>query len=511
MKKMRKKSFVAVCMLLVLMVGLISTDRYQVSAEEVDGTNLVLNPLYEEVLDTDTEAAELAEIENSGIMLLEEGEIYATEKGVIDYLKSQMVQRKNTIICLLDPNAYRADTFNYVFDRAIAHTEDGNGQEGDSLAFGWKSRKGKISQTSEYVQLTYYLTYYTDLEQERALTNAVHLAMEEMELDKKSDYEKIKTIYQYVCDNVDYDYDSITGELKYTPYSALCNGTAVCQGYAVLFYRFCIEADISARVIGGIGNDVLHAWNIVELNEEYYNLDSTWDGEYETTTWNWFLKNEADFSGHEREEVYQTREFCAAYPMAEKSYVEDTKQNIEKKYTGLKNEGGIWKYYEDGAWNTEKYGYVNFEGSKFLVAHGKVAVEMNGLVQDPIQISDWYYLANGQAQTQYTGLAEYDGEWFYVDEGKLDTELSGYVSYDGGLFYIGIGRIMREVNGLAQDLDTQDWYYLAEGQVQTQYTGLAEYDGAWFYVENGVLADNHTGYVKYDGAVFYVENGRVKG
>ena len=505
MKKMRNKSFFAVCMIMVLLAGVVLTDSYQISAEENDGTDLVLNPLYENVLDVAEEAARFEGMENSGIMPLEEP-FYGTEKGIIDYLKSQMVQRNNTIVCLLDSSEYRADSFNYIFERAIAHTEGGRGQEGDSLAFGWKSRKGKILETGDYVQLTYYLTYYTDFEQEKVLTEAVNLAMDEMALAGKSDYEKIKTIYQYVCDNV--NYDSNMGELKYTPYSALCNGTAVCQGYAVLFYRFCTEADISTRVIGGIGNEIPHAWNIVKLNGKYYNLDSTWDGEYETTTYNWFLKSDADFSKHIREDAYLTEEFYTAYPMAEMSY---NPQSADDYYTGLRNEDGIWKYYENGVWNTEKYGYVEYNGGKFLIAYGKVAVEINGLALDPTSTADWYFLSHGQVQTQHMGLALYDGEWFYIEDGKLATEMVGYVPYDGSLFYVAGGRILQEVNGLAQDPVTGKWYYLSHGQVQTQYTGLAEYDGEWFYVENGVLADTYIGYVNHNGTDFYVEYGMVKG
>ena len=81
--------------------------------------------------------------------------------------------------------------------------------------------------------------------------------------------------------------------------------------------------------------------------------------------------------------------------------------------------------------------------------------------------------SNGQVQTQYTGLALYDGEWFYINKGKLDTKLAAYVEYDGGLFYVAAGRILKEVSGLAQDPNGPDWYFLAEGQAQTQYTGLA--------------------------------------
>ena len=155
-------------------------------------------------------------------------------------------------------------------------------------------------------------------------------------------------------------------------------------------------------------------------------------------------------------------------------------------------------------------GFVNYMGGKFFMNNGAVDTAANGLVQDIKNVNDWYYCALGQAQTQYTGLAQYDGAWFYITNGKLDTKLAAVVDYDGGKFLVAAGRILTEVSGISQDPLSGTWYYFADGQAQTQYTGLAQYDGAWFYIVNGVLAENYTGTVQYDGSTFNVVNGMVK-
>ena len=137
-----------------------------------------------------------------------------------------------------------------------------------------------------------------------------------------------------------------------------------------------------------------------------------------------------------------------------------------------------------------KNGLVEFNGGKFIVTDGVVQTQVNGLWQNEKVFGgddEWYYFADGQAQTQYTGLVQYDGQWFYVTEGRLDTALAAVVDYDGGKFLVAAGRILKEVSGLAQDPATGIWYYFAEGQVQTQYTGPAEYDGATFNVVNGMI------------------------
>jgi hypothetical protein len=82
--------------------------------------------------------------------------------------------------------------------------------------------------------------------------------------------------------------------LKHTAYAAAINHTAVCQGYAVLFYRLALECGIDARVIAGKGKGANgwedHAWNIVKLGGNYYLLDATWDAGKTPMYYQYFLK-----------------------------------------------------------------------------------------------------------------------------------------------------------------------------------------------------------------------------
>ena len=178
---------------------------------------------------------------------------------------------------------------------------------------------------------------------------------------------------------------------------------------------------------------------------------------------------------------------------------------VEKKQ-GLVYEDGFFKYYENGAVNTEKFGFVSFEGGSFMVANGAVA-PVNGLVQDPEHPENWYFCAGGQVQA-VTSLVEYDHEWFFVENGLLNTGLRGFVDYNGGTFYIGAGQLQRQVNGLAQDPWSKEWYFCSQGQIQRDYTGLAQYDGAWFYVQKGKFDPAYNGTITYDGAEFNIVAGQ---
>ena len=176
-------------------------------------------------------------------------------------------------------------------------------------------------------------------------------------------------------------------------------------------------------------------------------------------------------------------------------------------------DGTVCVVMKDGSTKDHFTGMADYEGGKFLMVEGAVAKEVNGAQLDPVRGDIFYFLANGQVQYYYEGLAEYNGKWFYIKDGAVQTQMNALVDYDGGKFLVAVGRIVDEYNGLAQDpqnTQTGDWYYFADGQAQTQYTGLVRYDNAWFYVINGKLAADFNGSVDYDGATFRVENGMVK-
>ena len=212
-----------------------------------------------------------------------------------------------------------------MFQKAIKHT--GNGKEGDYLKWhcqGWTVKANISGNSNEGYDLNifYDVSYLSSLEQEEKVDEEVSNLLKSLDLSNKTDYQKVKAIYDYICSNVTYDHDNLNDEsysLKYTAYAALINKTAVCQGYASLFYRLALDAGVDTRVISGEAGGP-HAWNIVKLNGKYYNLDSTWDAG--RSTYAYFLKNTNDFDNHVRDNDYQSNDFIEEYPMWDKSYTE---------------------------------------------------------------------------------------------------------------------------------------------------------------------------------------------
>lgn len=237
-----------------------------------------------------------------------------------------------------------------LFAKAIAHT--GVGKEGDYILWNCQgytvgATQEASSQGSGYdVHITFTFTYLSDADQEAQMDQAVADLLSSLDLSSKTDYQKIKAIYDYICSNITYDYDNLYDDsytLKHSSYAALINKKAVCQGYASLFYRLALEAGIDARVISGDSGGP-HAWNIVKIEGSYYNLDSTWDAG--NTEYEYFLKNAKDFPNHTRDAAYTTAAFTSSYPIAATSYavhgsiqdyaykITNNGQVIITKYTG---------------------------------------------------------------------------------------------------------------------------------------------------------------------------------
>ncbi len=224
---------------------------------------------------------------------------------------------------VVDDSDEAGEVLSDIFWEALEHT--GVPGEGDNLLYqfarmvpsgGWYNSGGK-----SYMEIDFTMEYYTTAAQEQEMDKAVDEVMAELNLEDMTQYQAICAIYDYICMNVVYDYENVgdsSYRLQFTGYAALVQGIAVCQGYANLFYRLALEADIDCRIIGGSSFGEGHAWNIVELDGVYYNVDSTWDaGE---TDYDYFMLNMEDFEDHDRDPEYLTDEFFTDYPMAEESY-----------------------------------------------------------------------------------------------------------------------------------------------------------------------------------------------
>ena len=114
------------------------------------------------------------------------------------------------------------------------------------------------------------------------------------------DYDKVFAIYQYVTSNIKYDYYmaslsgmDLTNYLGTVPYPAEINFAltykkGVCFDYSLLFKELCCAFGVNCYYANGTAGSP-HAWNIVEVDGTYYQVDATWDAGKSPEQYRYFL------------------------------------------------------------------------------------------------------------------------------------------------------------------------------------------------------------------------------
>jgi transglutaminase-like putative cysteine protease len=363
------KRLTALLLSSALVLGLAATNasanfpRHEVSAIQIGP---VVNPLYQDIVSTE----DLVRFDD-GPTLASDIIYFTTKEDAGVYLRTQMKARAGTVTFGFntddDPSTFGTLINSILWDHALAHTRVPT--EGDYLRYqlaGYDPDGSYYYDPSDkqyHINATYHLTYYTTASQEKAVDAAVSKLLKQLNLKGKSRAEKIAAIYEYLCSNVTYDKVNMndnTYKLKHTAYAAIINHTAVCQGYAVLLYRLLLEEQVDCRVIAGTATNSQnetegHAWNIVRIGSEYYNVDSTWDTTYYQANYHtlpFYLLNDADFKRHVRRDDYRTTAFYTQYPMSSDSYDTDKAADLTKAH----NKNHFWILWSETSSTYSKAG-----------------------------------------------------------------------------------------------------------------------------------------------------------
>ena len=338
MKKVTK-SLTALLLALVMSLTLLPTQALaaESAAKPRSYTVSYTNPLYADIADSGTfistrtaptTYAASAEAADTGYL--------TTRAAVIAELRSQMIDRQSTIEFKVKLEPGTIDLKDW-WQEALSHVT-GDGSSGDFLRWQFKSygagatpEKFNESWTGGY-EVTYTVMWYTTSQQETQLNSYIKTTiLPQLALGGKTTYQKVQAIYNWITKNVRYDYAHLndnTYKLQYTAYAAAINKTAVCQGYANLFYRLANDAGIDCRIITGTadgGNGVWgpHAWNIVKMDDgNYYCLDATWDEG--RSSYSYFLKGTAAFNeDHLVDTGEKATYFWSQYPVSNTDFAPD--------------------------------------------------------------------------------------------------------------------------------------------------------------------------------------------
>lgn len=331
-----------------MLLGALPASAWAANAEPETFSSSIYNPLIGTEMPADTaedfeEAA--APAAEDGLHADLKAAAYVSEATAIRQIRDAMLRRESPITVYVTRSTMSGAANNWANNlvySACDYAYAAGITDGDYLRWSWGHVKMSGSASGNSYALTYSVRYYTTYEQEQAVIAAMYQTVDSLGLSGITDYAKVLRIYQYIISHVTYDYDGLADMNEqiaiygssyqslvpqhyfrpFTAYAALTSGTAVCQGYAALFYAMCRIAGVPVRIV--TSDD--HAWNIVCLNGTWYNVDATWDSNNPSTL-EYFLKSNSTFNepSHVREYPFNTASFAQSYPMSSTDYVSHTR------------------------------------------------------------------------------------------------------------------------------------------------------------------------------------------
>ena len=137
------------------------------------------------------------------------------------------------------------------------------------------------SYTEEQEHLLFHMEYHFDADTHFMLLREMQYAAEEIleEMPEHLDEQGIERyIYEYLATNCTYDGFDVV--YAHSPLGPLIQKRAVCEGISKAAKYLFDRAGIHSAVIfgdGGLSGRVNHAWNIVQLDGNWYHVDITYD------------------------------------------------------------------------------------------------------------------------------------------------------------------------------------------------------------------------------------------
>ena len=185
------------------------------------------------------------------------------EKQLYDHLCDEIIKQPDTITGV---HARSCDQLEKVFRYIQADHPD----------FFWVSGRYNYTYltTENGIDVDLTLSYEMDIQQRRQMQERIDEVADYIQLclGNLSEYEKVKGVYEYLINNSVYDLNN--GGQTICP--ILVEGRGVCASYAKSTQYLLNKLGIQALVVSGTARGDGHAWNIVRIDGDYYQVDTTW-------------------------------------------------------------------------------------------------------------------------------------------------------------------------------------------------------------------------------------------
>lgn len=105
-------------------------------------------------------------------------------------------------------------------------------------------------------------------------------------------YDQLEYLYEYVINNNEY---VANAQYNQTVISAMIYQETVCAGYAMMYQYLCDYLGINAGSVVGMSHEFdgreseYHQWNVVEYDNDYYYVDTTWGDQEDGAAYAYFM------------------------------------------------------------------------------------------------------------------------------------------------------------------------------------------------------------------------------
>lgn len=187
----------------------------------------------------------------------------------VNQVRTTMLEGKEHVVLTYVGKADDLEWFTEdVIDMVYAVDDKATSSDYDYLRYKTESIASHIVGLGNIMTVTYDFSYNESGSETVKVDEMIHSLLQKWEIEKLSDYQKVKKIHDYIINNASYD----TSLKFYSAYDNLIKKSSTCQGYMSLAYKMLTEAGIPCRIISGTGAGESHGWNIVKLKDKWYNL-----------------------------------------------------------------------------------------------------------------------------------------------------------------------------------------------------------------------------------------------
>ena len=250
---------------------------------------------------------------------------------------------------------------------------------------------GKFSRTGELIEIKLQFNRTADnieasrMEFEQSANEILSQAT-----GLSTDYEKERFVHNALISAITYQ---LSAPMNQSAYSGLVSDLTVCAGYARAFQYLMQRLGIPCYYVTGYAGEN-HAWNIVKLEDGYYNVDLTWDdtpgAEYE-----YFNKTDQDFAAtHIRKELSIYLPACNGQQFRNLEQSSGNQQNTignnqsvtAYTYRSLEETGVTQEYI---ASSLEQYFNLCYQQ---IIQNGKGSYSIQNVLEGDALMQEWYQM-----------------------------------------------------------------------------------------------------------------------